>query len=79
MGRLGRKKWTNKDMGYIPQRSISSLIDNMFKSMYRINEEEYDRITEIATDEEISLLLEENPSFSHKRKVIHILNKYINY
>ena len=54
------------------------LIDDYIKSIWRINDEEYDYIVEILSDEELSLFcLYEKPSISELKRIINIVNQHV--
>jgi hypothetical protein len=76
--RIERRKWTNKDIGFKTSGGPTDLFDNAIKSVLRINDNEYDLICENATDEELELILKEELLFIEKRKLLMILNKYLN-
>ena len=59
--------------------SILDMTDNMIKSYLRITDEELDFICEYAADDELMMLTKIKTSFSDRRGIINILNKYINY
>ncbi len=75
--RLERKKRSWDDLGLKMQGQITNLFDNQFKSAYRINDAEMDFICEKMTDDEMQIIITENPTFSEKRKCLEILNKYL--
>ncbi len=79
MSRIDRKHWLNKDMGIKHKGGMLDLFDNHIKVVYRINDDEYDHLCEVMTDEETHLFVTENPTFADKRKMIELLNKYIKY
>jgi len=79
MGRINRKNWTGQDMGILNKGGFTDLFDNAIKSVYRINDDEYDNICDLASDDEFDILLEEKKNYKQKKQVILILNKYIKY
>lgn len=79
MSRLDRKHWVGNDMGIKSKGGMFDLIDNHIKTLYRINDDEYDYLCEIMSDEEMDIFVTETPTFSDKRKMIQLLNKHINY
>lgn len=79
MSRISRRNWLNKDIGYKSSGGMFDLFDNMLKTIYRINDDEYDHLCEVMTDDELNLFITENPTFAEKRKMIGLLNKYVVY
>lgn len=77
MERLKRKQRTEIDLGILSSGGMFDLFDNVFKSAFRINDDEFDYIATNANDEEINCLVVENPSFNQKRKIIEVLDKYL--
>lgn len=79
MSRINRKGWLNKDMGIKHSGGLMDVFDNQIKVVYRINDDEYDHLCEVMSDEEFDTFLIERPTFSDKRKMIELLNKHIQY
>jgi hypothetical protein len=79
MSRINRKHWLNKDMGIKSSGGMYDIFDNQIKTVYRINDDEYDHLCEVMTDEETDIFVTEIPTFADKRKMIELLNKYIKY
>lgn len=79
MNRISRRNWLNTDIGLKSSGGMFDLIDNMIKTIYRINDDEYCNLCGVITDDELILLLTENPTFIEKRKMIQILNIYAVY
>ncbi len=79
MSRINRKNWTSEDIAEVSQGGMLDLFDNLFKGVYRINDDEFDNIGGNANQNEIQVLCQENPTFAEKRQIISILNKYVNY
>ena len=80
MSRINRLKWNASEYGIFSYSEITDVFDNFFKSSFRITDDEYDYICEHATYEELEALIPKinyKPSFSEKRNIIKILNKYI--
>lgn len=57
---------------------IFDLFDDVMKGAFNLNDAEYDYICNNATDEELSILTISKPTFSEKRQMITIRNKYLN-
>lgn len=79
MSRINRRKWTEEQCGILSSGGIHDAFDNAIKSIYRITDEEYDFICDNAIDGELTYIITKNPSFSDKREIIKILNKYVKY
>lgn len=77
MTRLERSKWTEEMVGIKNSGGIAELFDNYFKTNMRITDKEYDHICEIATDEEMEVLAQEELSFSEKRRLLEFLKKHV--
>ena len=77
MSRLSRRNRTNSDCEIKTSGWITDLIDNTFKSMWYITDQEYDMILNKMTDDEMSLFLTENPTFTEKRKMIILVEKLL--
>lgn len=59
---------------------ITDLMDDMFLSLLNMTDDEFDFMLEHVSEEEnefISVIFEENVSFSNKRKMLEIRNKYL--
>jgi hypothetical protein len=78
MSRLSRKNRTNSECGIKSSGGITDLFDNMVKSLWRIDDEEYDFIIERMTDSEMDLFLKESPTFAEKRKMIILVERLLN-
>ena len=78
MSRLLRRYRTDKECGIKKSGGLTDLFDNVIKSAWRINDEEYDSILEKMTDEEMDLFLTENPTFEEKKKMIILVERLLN-
>jgi hypothetical protein len=78
MSRLKRKNRTYEDIGIMSSGGMLDAVDNAIKEAYRINDEEYDYLCDKMTDEELSLFASDNFTFSQKRQILTLLNKYLN-
>jgi len=78
MSRLLRRNRTYVELGLLSSGGVMDAFDNAIKECYRLTDNEYDYIAEKLTDEEGEYILCMEPSFSDKRKIIEILNKYFN-
>jgi hypothetical protein len=79
MGRINRRTWTMKEFGNKNTKGLFRLLDVAMKENLRITDDEYDYISGEMNDVEAYILLEETPTFAQRRKIIEILNKYIEY
>ena len=77
MSRLSRKNRTEKDLGILYSGGITDMFDNFIKSHFRINDEEYDYISENITEEECKIFLNENLTFTEKRNCLFMVEKYL--
>jgi hypothetical protein len=77
MSRLSRKNRTNYECDIKSSGGVTDLFDNMIKSLWRIDDEEYDFIIERMTDSEMDLFLKENPTFAEKRKMIILVERLL--
>lgn len=79
MSRIDRRNWTAGNIGYKSSGGLMDIFDNSVKIIFRIDDKEFDLLAESMTDEEVDLMMTEAQSFAERRKMIQILNKYINY
>ena len=79
MSRINRKNWLNKDIGYKSSGGMFDLFDNYIKSTYRINDDEYDHLCQVMSDDEMDIFVTDTQTYADKRKMIELLNKYIKY
>jgi hypothetical protein len=68
MSRLSRRNRTNSDCGIKTSGWITDLIDNTFKSMWYITDQEYDMILNKMTDDEMSLFFDRKTYIYRKKK-----------
>lgn len=78
MTRLSRKNRDYDEMGMVSSGGILDMFDNQIKNIYRINDEEYDYIALKMSDSELELIVKENLCYSEKKKVLSLLNEYLN-
>ena len=74
MGRLSRKN--RSDILIAASGGLQDLLDNVMKEVWRINDAEYDYICENATDEELSIIVNDKPTFSEAKRAIEIVDRY---
>ena len=86
MSRLARKN--RLDIVFVNKGGLMDFFDNQMKSLYRVNDKEYDYILNIAcSDEEkgddrfMGLLVNEKPTFSESKELLiridsHLENYY---
>jgi hypothetical protein len=84
MTRLERKNRTPEDLGIRDSGGVTDLMDNMFKSTFRVNDDEMDYFCEHATNEEMNVVMEvealidtDNVLFKHKKDALTIINRYV--
>lgn len=77
MSRLERKKRPIESLKLMDSGGMLDLFDNAIKEYYYLTDEEYDIIAGSCSEEEIELLVTEKDSFSHRRKCLLIINKYV--
>jgi hypothetical protein len=74
MTRLSRK---NQKLDLVNKGGMLDLFDNAVKEIYRINDEQYDYLIEVLSEEEEKLFVKENMTFSDKKQILTILQKYL--
>ena len=79
MSRIKRRTWTMAEFGDRSNKGLFGLMDVAMKQNLRITDDEYDFIAGEMSDEEMDSVLEDRPTFAQRRKIIQILNKYIDY
>lgn len=77
MTRLERKKWPSEKFGILGKGGLFDAFDDAVKSSARMTDNEYDKYCEIATDEQLDLLLNEKLSFANKRNLLIFLKNHI--
>ena len=77
MARLDRKQRPVSEYKLVWPATPPQIFDNNIKEAYRINDAEYDYLCEHMTDEEIDLFTSDDLDFSGKRRLINLLNKYV--
>lgn len=76
MTRLDRKL-TFKEKDTYTSSGIFGLMDGLMYKVYRITEEELDKICEIATDDELELFTKENRTIRESRQILTFLKNYV--
>lgn len=66
-----------KDIKLVTSGGIFDLFDNLVKSALNITDKEYDYLCESMTDEECIAIVGAAHTFSEKRKILQIRNKYL--
>jgi hypothetical protein len=62
----------------VVKHTITDLMDDYFKTLWRINDEEYDYIVEVATDAEMySMVIGESSSISDMKMAIRLVNTMV--
>lgn len=77
MSRLSRKNRTNSDCNIRNTGGITDLFDNTIKSIWRINDTEYDLILDKMTDTEMELFISEKPTFTQKRQMLRLVERLL--
>lgn len=77
MTRLERRNYTDQQLGLKHVGSIMDIFDDHVKVICRMTDEEYDHYCDIATDDELELLIQEQYTFAQKRQLITILTTKI--
>lgn len=77
MSRLSRKNRTNTDCNIRNSGGITDLFDNTIKSIWRINDSEYDFILDKMTDTEMELFISEKPTFTQKRQMLRLVERLL--
>jgi len=72
MTRFERKNRT--DIVYKACEGITDAIDNMFKEVWRINDDELDNLCKTLTDEELSDIITDFKNITQIKKAINIVN-----
>lgn len=71
------KRKNRTDIKYVTRGGLFDIFDNILKQVYYINDDEYDYICEHGTDQELELLVTENPSFKEKREILNLLDDFL--
>jgi hypothetical protein len=79
MSRINRVNWLAKDMGIKSKGGLLDLVDNQIKVVYRINDDEFDYLCGVMSDDELDIFVTDKPTIADKRKMIELLNKHIKY
>jgi len=58
--------------------NLFETIDNELMALFHLTEEQYENMCENATDEELDLITKMSHTFTEKKEVVQILNKYRN-
>lgn len=75
--RLERKNRT--DIVFKGSGGLTDAFDDAFKYLWRINDEEFDYISETLTDEEIQLIVSDFETISDIKIALNIINNCLNY
>jgi hypothetical protein len=76
MTRLDRKL-TFKEKDSYTQSGVFGLMDGVMFKVYRITEEELDKICALATDDELELFTKEDRTIRESRQLLTFLKNYI--
>lgn len=76
--RLKRRNRTWGDVGYKTSGGMLDLFDNAIKDIFRVNDAEYDFICENTTEEELTLIANEHPTYAEKRQLLTLMDRLMN-
>jgi hypothetical protein len=76
MTRLERKSGY-KESDTVSTNSIFGLMDGVMLKVFRINDEELNKICELATDDELELFTKEDRTIRESRQLLTFLNEKI--
>jgi hypothetical protein len=71
------KKLTFQEQDNLPQSGLFGLMDSVMMKVFRINEDELNKICEIATDYELELFTKEDRTIAESRKILTFLKEKI--
>ena len=77
MTRLERKGNFQEKDGMDPGRGIFGLMDGVMMKVFRINDDELDKICELATDDELELFTKEDRTISESKQLLTFLKEKI--
>ncbi len=75
MSRFSRKN--REDIVFKGSGGLDDVIDDFLKELWRVDDNEYNYISEFATDEELTIILPEFKNFGEKREAIKIVNRLV--
>lgn len=75
MCRLDRKNST--DIIFLNRGGLNDAFDDMIKSVFRINDAEYDLMCEFGTDQELNATLCSTPTYKQKKEMIIALESIL--
>ena len=80
MTRLERKGNFQEQDGMDAGRGVFGLMDGVMMKVFRINDDEVDKICELATDDELELFTKEDRTISESKQLLMFLKEkiYIN-
>ena len=80
MTRLERKGNFQEQDGMDAGRGVFGLMDGVMMKVFRINDDELDKICELATDDELELFTKEDRTISESKQLLMFLKEkiYIN-
>ena len=74
--RLSRKN--REDLDLKGSGGLFDIFDDHVKMVFRINDEEYDYLCEVMTDEELDLFVREPTTFSERKLLLITVEGYLN-
>ena len=78
MTRFERKKRGLESLKIKSSGGMFDLFDNAIKETWYITDEEYDTLCGCLLDDELDIFVSESLSFSQKRLLLNLIDKYIN-
>lgn len=73
--RLNRKN--RQDIDLKGSGGIFDVLDDHIKTVYRINDNEYDYLCEVMTDEELDLFVREPATFGERKQLLLTVEKHL--
>ena len=75
--RLSRRNRTEEDLGILHKGGFFDLFDNAVKEIYRINDVEYDYLSEHISNEELEMITSEHLTYAESRKLLKMLEMHL--
>ena len=71
------KKLTYKEQDTLSQSGLFGLMDSVMMKVFRINDEELDKICQLVNDEELELFTKETRTIKESRQILTFLKEKI--
>lgn len=78
MSRFNRKKRPIETLKLKNKGGLNDLLDNDIKGRWYINDEEFNTLCKKMSDSEMDIFLENRLTFSQKRFLLNMVDRYIN-